>query len=924
MPTLKEYILTLRTYNPGISDKTITLYLLKLGKRIEDIQLAFKEVNPIDTVDSVNLDSFDTAPTPIPISISATSPTPTPTPASMSQFGVTKGATVAPGTPFVPTVPSASKVMETTEIEIMPEELSSQSPSSSSVQPLQSPVLATPRIHSQPQLPEKPVVATPIVSAAVTTQTTQASQTLQALQTPQTEIHHQSFDHLIRLQDMIKDLDTQGSGEKDLIIEPAGSESNQPYAGLEPKNQPGSSMQRKKCSYEELFGPTPNPVVETTNKTVGTPEKDPTVSYVGGSIIAGQGSGAFTFNASPTVTTHVEDGYATDHIGERTEEKIQTTSQIGVGAPIVTSRSMSGVSSAAFTGMPTKTRPIAPIQTTQGARGQAVDTKINIQTVPRKKGIVKKIILFIVLITIAFGGIFGYTRYVHGVYLFVKAPYAVDTFIAQLGMHLASMQTAKYEAVLNLSTVTPSESDEVFIQQIKSLSLPLGSKIALGIAGTYQKDSSSRDNAFSIKGSYADSGMTLDIDIDSVTNNGVLYFKINSLPSFLFDLSQIQGKWIAVTPEDIETVFGREVLPIETSMMETLEKVVASGAFSVVDKPQKIITSQQKAQYVYEVAVRFDALFTLLQKMNTEEGGIALEQISPEMREYIDYLGRHTKVLITVDSKGNLVEINIQSDTTTALATTGQKLKTISLFSIKTKDINQSIKVVSPEKIDMNSIDAYALITGQGKEGIMFEQQLSRVLQVDREIMNYIDINQKTPGSLKEIIESSNIGVKDIFLNPVGEFGYTETASAGYELTYHMKLPPVPSSYYTFLDDFTIGPDATSKSSAGSVEKYNTGINTTNKKPILTLRFVEGKNTATTDVLSKEALATLSKDQDKDGLSDTLEAYLELNASKADTDSDGASDMAELRQGTNPKGIGSWAEAYGSKKEDDMFKGDIE
>ncbi|MFM2383571.1 MAG: hypothetical protein RIQ72_143, partial [Candidatus Parcubacteria bacterium] len=709
-----------------------------------------------------------------------------------------------------------------------------------------------------------------------------------------------------------------------------GSESNQPYVGLEPKNQPGSSMQRKKFSYEELFGPTPNPVVGTTNKTVSTPEKDPTVSYVGGSIIAGQGSGAFAFNASPTATTHIEEGHTTEHVGERTEEKIQPTSQVGVGAPIVTSQSIPGMSSAISTGIPTARQPIAPIQTTQGARAQAVDTKINIQTVPHKKGIVKKIILFIVLITIALGGIFGYTRYVHGVYLFVKAPYAVDTFIAQLGTHLASMQTAKYEAVLNLSTVTPSESDEVFMQQIKSLSLPLGSKVALGIEGTYQKDSSSRDNTFSIKGSYADSGMTLDIDIDSVTNDGILYFKINSLPSFLFDLSQIQGKWIAVTPEDIETLFGREVVPAETSistkktMMETLEKVVASGAFSVVGEPQKIITPQQKAQYVYEVAIHFDTLFTLLQKMNTEEGIATLEQVSPEMREYIDYLGRHTKALITVDSKGNLVEINIQSDTTTALATTGQKLKTTSLFSIKTKDINQSIKVVSPEKIDMNSIDAYALITGQGKEGILFDRQLSRVLQADHEIMNYIDINQKTPGSLKEIIESSKISVKDIFSNPVGEFGYIGTAEGGYELTYHMKLPQVPSSYYKLLDDLTIGPDATSNARAGSVEKYNTGINTTNKKPTLTLRFVEGKNTATTDVLSREALATLSKDQDKDGLSDTLEAYLGLNSAKVDTDSDGASDMAELRQGTNPKGTGSWAEAYGPKKEDDIFKGDIE
>ncbi len=920
MPTLKEYILTLRTYNPGISDKTITLYLLKLGKRIEDIQLAFKEVNPVELVNSVNLDNLDT---------------PTPVSSSISGAAHIQGTSTL-STSFVPTLSSTDKVTQATEIEIMPAELPLRSHSQSETRSTQSPVFPITRIQSESQPSQKPIMAAPIVPAA---------EKIQTARVDQTEIHHQSFDHLIRLQDMIKDLDARDGKEKDLAVEPVDTKNIQSYVGLEQKSPSGSSMQRKKFSYEDLFGPTPTPtstdtstsisssVVDIMSNAISTQKKDPTVSYVGGSIIAGQGSGAFAFNASPANGIHGEEGYGAkhvEHVSEKTEEKSLSTLQMSSGTSTITKQSISGISPKMSTSIPTAPQSIAVIHTTQDMGSQAVDTKINIQTVSHGKGIVKKIVLFIILISIALGGIFGYTRYVHGVYFFVKAPYAADAFIEQLGIHLASIQTAKYEATLDLSTVVPSENDEVFKQQIKSPSLPLGAKITLDINGTYQKDVSSRDNAFAVKGFYADNGIALDINIDSVTNDGVLYVKINAIPSFLLGFSQVRGKWIAVTAEDIETLFGREVPLVKTPVsskettVEIFEKAVASGAFSVVGEPQKIITSQQKAHYVYEVAVHLDTLFAVLQEMDTEGGTATLEHMSPEMRDFIDYLSRHTKVLITVDSKGNLVEINIQSNTTTALASTGQTSKTSSVLSLKIKDINQSIKVVPPEKADINSIDAYSLITGQDREGVLFERQVSRVLQTDQAIMNYINLNQQAPLSLKEMIELSKISVKDIFTDPVSEFGYATTVNNGYELTYHIKLPQVPSSHDKLLNNLIIGLDATSQSSTGSVEKYNTGTNTTNKKSALTLRFIEGKNTATRDVLSKEAVATLSKDKDKDGLSDMLEAYLSLDSAKIDTDSDGASDMAELRQGTNPKGTGSWAEAYGSKREDDIFKGDIE
>lgn len=45
MPSLNEYINTLRKYNPGITDRSISIYLLKDGWKIEEIENAFRELN---------------------------------------------------------------------------------------------------------------------------------------------------------------------------------------------------------------------------------------------------------------------------------------------------------------------------------------------------------------------------------------------------------------------------------------------------------------------------------------------------------------------------------------------------------------------------------------------------------------------------------------------------------------------------------------------------------------------------------------------------------------------------------------------------------------------------------------------------------------------------------------------------------------
>lgn len=866
MPTLKEYILTLRAYNPGISDKTITVYLLKLGKKIEDIEVAFQEVSgkqPVEFIESVD--------------------------------------------PVKTTIESVQAMTQVTDLEVMPQELSSGHSASVQVDQIKESVSSRPKEEQ--------------------------------------EIHHQSFEHLVRLQDMIKDLDKHSSDsfEPSHVSATGISTDKHPVSldisvpNTQSSMQYGSSMQRKKFSYEELFGDSNSQHISTLD--------DASHSLPASSPVSDTGSSLGT-NSSISVPPQAP-------------------------ASFVSSSQM-------FSQYQSQSQPQSKPQPLATTQKPLVNTKVytqSVQPVPKRRGVIKKIVLTILLLAIVFGGLFGYTRYVHGVYLFVKAPYEPELFMEQFIKHLLSIQTAEYELGINMVATESSPEDEVFrisasnpsdASLVESLDLnqspnqsansstssptnegvdrglpstfipgsllPTGSKITLGLKGVYQTDTSSRDNILSFTGTYVDNGITFDIDIETITNDGVLYIKVNSVPTFLFDATKMKGKWISISPKDIESVFG-DMTPISAfsssqkqSLVKVLQYFAQSGAFTVSVDPEKIITQDRKVQYVYKLTVDTERLVGFIQNLPQllraelgQEGelyaqlmeGIGKNLTSPEVKRYIEYVNRHSAISITVDSKGKLIGIMSQSDTVVSnnsvseSASTPQKTSTT--VELKTNKINSNVTVESPTEVDMTLLDAYALFTGKSKEDILFLNQVNRVQSLDQVIMNNLRTTGTVPANISEIKQTYMGSVKDVFANPGEEFVYTTSSSTAYQFTYNINLPSVPTDYYEVLYSLTVGPEAIGDN------KYDSGISSNTKKPVLTLRFVEGKNTATQSALSKEAMMTISMDADKDGLSDVLEAYLGLNPSKADTDADGKADSIEVRQGTNPKGEGSWAVGYGGQ-----------
>ncbi len=106
MPSLSEYILTLKKCNPNAEDKVLKIYLLKSGWQIADIEKAFADVNAASALVIPQAQVVPVAPI-----IAAAAPTvvPPPVPAAIAPVApippsepIVAAAPIAPGVPSVP------------------------------------------------------------------------------------------------------------------------------------------------------------------------------------------------------------------------------------------------------------------------------------------------------------------------------------------------------------------------------------------------------------------------------------------------------------------------------------------------------------------------------------------------------------------------------------------------------------------------------------------------------------------------------------------------------------------------------------------------------------------------------------------------------------------------------------------------------
>ncbi len=462
----------------------------------------------------------------------------------------------------------------------------------------------------------------------------------------------------------------------------------------------------------------------------------------------------------------------------------------------------------------------------------------------------------------------------------------------------------------------------------------------IGLAGNLPGDFSftgstsgslQKDNAATLKIganiNYED--LILNIEAESLVKNDEIYFKLNAFPGLPFiNLSGIKEKWIKISKDDLDNVSSYGYIPLEfsekqeevDSLSEQL-KIIGNIAkqdeiIQLAGEPTKEILDKEKV-YHYQFKVNKDKLPSFytnitnaLQLKFQDKTIIKFDQEifdslnSQSTLLLIDYLNQQYLVDVYISrSTGYPVKASFSLNLVPEEGSKNENMVVLSLV-INLKNINKDTNIIIPTE-SMSMEDAYLSIVGMSKEEYLFEQQENNIYDLRYDLSTFKNLAGKYPDFLDQLkltrgeIKKLNTGAQktgntlevvyptsssmdsspllknipqDIFTKQA--YGYEKTADDNYKLTYQMVIPVYkPGSRLSYL---------LYKSGASGLI-YASGLNTSDK----------------TDV-SLEAKAQNKIDSDKDGLSDTFEAYLGTDPKNKDTDKDGYSDGEEMKMNYNP------------------------
>lgn len=904
MPSLSEYVRSLRNYNPGITDKSIKIYLLKDGWNIDEIEKTFREINGVTPLPEVSATSQP---------LSYTSPS------------------------------SASNTPETKVIEKQPEELSS---NINNIAPQSANSIAYPTFAQVQQKVQGtvPVTQGTIVESSIVPIPPVASSTPTTVSAyPTTPII--SKEPIVS----VPTISTDGFGAPVPSLKPNFSYKDIMEGGSETANTPASmhvpvgwpAVPNSPVASSATPAPIPKP--ETSSTGSNTSSEAMTIGQMAGSVI-------------PTMTPAQAEAVA----------RLRTAKLAGIDTSSPQAYGNSAGTTPVSTPTPISTPVAAPMRSVKATgSGGAV-----------------KMIIWLIVILACIGGLgFAYIKYVHGVYLFVQAPFAKENFISGFAKSIASVDTAVYEASMSFKTApmeagvteidfdkfSETDSDSSYNSGGLNSSyessagiismIPSDAKFSASISGIYNKKANSNDGKFGMKADYTGDGVSVNVDIESIKVDKNFYVRVNTFPAFFMDLSSVKDKWVSVTQEDLEENFGGDLSSLfsmgkeeiggnsstntkdlKKQYMAILEFANQKQVLEVISDPQKTVGADKRVIYEYEVKPNLNNLIAFSEQLpaylKSQFGEDALLQDSDpkdieEMKGekfayYFNYYRDHTKILVGVDTKGYPAYIDIFNKTAPKGNTLKKQLETN--FRISLSNVNGNNDVVAPEN-PLPYIDAYSLVTGKSKDDLLYEQQSSRISSIQSAMREYVQYSGTLPLTLEDLkrstadLAAASSTFKDIFKDkeddayfyryqfatntrpiyagslknlfasqPGQNITYKRINNSSYEMVYDIKLPSVPKNTYTLMYGMGNHMDTYYESQGN----------------ILGLPFVNGVNTATDKSLSLEAAASRKIDTDKDKLSNDLEIYIGTDPNKSDTDGDKKSDYDEVHAGTNPKGTGNW------------------
>ncbi|MEK7187901.1 MAG: hypothetical protein AAB691_03610 [Patescibacteria group bacterium] len=492
--------------------------------------------------------------------------------------------------------------------------------------------------------------------------------------------------------------------------------------------------------------------------------------------------------------------------------------------------------------------------------------------------------------------------------------------------------------------------------------LPENLSFIIKASGTASRAADSPDVRLQVGTDINFEDFIINADLEFVKKGEDFYINVHKLPGFFSGLTKIKSTWIKMTGSDLTQTGGsyfyglNKIADLENEVerkklmerSQTLsklileEKVLALSGSGTKEKINGQDATRYQLRVVKENLIAFyeKALTEFKNKFGatstTEFDQATLEFLKgPSFNAVFAYLEKNTSLTVWIDPKtGDPLKTTYSIRLVPGNgALDDQQLRLT--FNLELEDINEGIQVDAPK--DAISFDeAQMKLSGLSREQFLLQRAKASVSSVRSALLSYKSIMLKYPTSLDELkktrkelqavapkkptASTSNISMgmainedldyldyydrydnqpllKTIPLDPTGKpFGY-KPQGADFALTYDILIPPyVTGTNPTYIYSYAYGEDYYSLD-------YQTRLKTTPQRMIQEF-YVHGKNTATSKVLSEEALRQSKVDSDKDGVSDWFEGYIGTNKNKADTDGDAYSDSEELGRGDNPNGAG--------------------
>lgn len=521
----------------------------------------------------------------------------------------------------------------------------------------------------------------------------------------------------------------------------------------------------------------------------------------------------------------------------------------------------------------------------------------------------RNLVTFLLILAILGAGI-AYA-YVQKIGPFFDPPYPTDFFFSGMAKKMLEVDSYSYDLSFSLKTEPREESTSLYDYDFStdryiSAIPPVDIKGEITSEGAIEGVlASNPDSRAKVAGSFSALDIATEFDLDVVKKGDLVYINVHKVPAvFLFSELKLQpllNKWIEFNVNDFGSVvdpllvqeFAEELgdagITTDAEKKELARKLAAAfdahKAFTLHSNPSFGSVGGVGA-YRYSFKINLDGLLAAMQEIvlslvndvkplsleeQLELKAQMLKEISSpefaEVRKFVEYINQNGTTELWIDAEtGHLLQ-----------AAYSLRFAPKSLPALKDKQLHFEFKqtlsnIDKPQTIEAPTEtipheEALILMSGKSRQAFLHEKQSSQIQALQSELHYRQSVRGSYPETLQDVLGGKT--VQDV----VAKVPYLYFPSAtNYKLLYQIDLPPKEAQpdYYSVVEQAYPG-------------------------NILALKYVNGTNTATADVLSLEAAALAKKDTDKDGVSDALEEYVGTSKTLADTDKDGIKDGSEIR-----------------------------